>query len=78
MCEVGVLGFPFVVKRHHNHGNSLKGNLTRASLYFQGFSPLSSWQETWQCAGSPGAREELRVLQLDPQTAEGDCEPHWA
>jgi hypothetical protein len=21
--------------------------------------------------------EELRVLHLDPQAAEGDCEPHW-
>jgi hypothetical protein len=30
---------------------------TRASLHFQRFTPLWSWQEAWWHSGSQGARE---------------------
>ena len=63
------------MKRHHDHSKSFKGkHLMRDVLSFQRFSPLS-WQEAWQCAGRHGTRE-LRVLELDAQTAEGDCVSH--
>lgn len=35
----------------------------------QNFSPLSSWQDTWQPVGRPGAGEEVKVLHLDLQAA---------
>jgi hypothetical protein len=36
--------------------NFYKGqHLIGAGLHFQRFSPLSAWQEAWQCAGSHGA-----------------------
>ena len=38
------------------HANSYRGKcLTGASLQFQRFGPLSSWQETWWHTGRPGA-----------------------
>ena len=44
------------MKRQHDHGNSYKGKyLIGSDLEFQRFSPLSSWQEEWQCAGRPAA-----------------------
>ena len=47
-----------VVKRYHDQGNSYKyKRLIGAGLQFQRFSPLSSWQETWQSAGRHGAGE---------------------
>ena len=46
------------VNRHHDQGKSYKGqHLIGAGLQFQRFSPLSSWQEAWQPAGSDGAGE---------------------
>jgi hypothetical protein len=58
------------VKRQDYQGNSYKGkHLIEAGLQFQRFSPLSSWQEAWQCAGRHGAGEELRVLHPDPKVA---------
>ena len=40
------------VKRHHDPSNSYKGkHFIWAGLQFQIFSPLSSWQETWQLSG---------------------------
>ena len=66
------------VKRHHDHSNSYKGkHLTGDGLLFQRFSPLSSRQETRQCAADMVLEKELRVLHLDPQAAERDSEPHW-
>jgi hypothetical protein len=44
------------VKRHHDQGNPYRGkHLIGAGLQFQGFSPLSSWWDTWQHAGRHGA-----------------------
>ncbi|EDL18459.1 mCG1033067, partial [Mus musculus] len=46
----------FAVRRHHDHCTSYKGkHLIGAALQFQRFSPLLSWQETWQHAGGHGA-----------------------
>ena len=46
------------LKRHHDQGNFYKGQyLIGAGLQFQRFSPLSSWQEAWQCAGRHGTLE---------------------
>lgn len=34
--------------RHNNHGNAYKRkHLIEDGLWFQKFSPLSSWQEMW-------------------------------
>ena len=46
-------------KRHQDQDNSYKAqqHLIRAGLQVQRFSPLSSWQEAWQCAGRHGAGE---------------------
>jgi hypothetical protein len=45
------------VKRHHDQGNSYKGeHLIGAGLQFQRFNPLSSWWEVWQLLGRHGAR----------------------
>jgi hypothetical protein len=50
------LSVSFAVKRHHDQGNSYKGQcLTGAGLHFQGFSPLSSQQEAWHSAGKHSA-----------------------
>jgi hypothetical protein len=62
------------VERHHDHGNSYKGQHW-AGLQFQSFSPLSSWQEAWQCLGNRVLEKELRVLHLHSKTAEEDCLP---
>ena len=44
------------VKRHHDHGNSYKGkHFIGAGLWFQRFSPLSSWQEAWWHVSRHGA-----------------------
>jgi hypothetical protein len=44
------------VKRHHDQDNSYKGqHLIGAGLLALRFSPLSSWQEAWQCLGRHGA-----------------------
>ena len=46
------------MKRHNDHGNSYKGkHLIEGGLYNQRFSPLLSWQGTWECAGRHGARK---------------------
>ena len=64
------------MKRHCEQGNSSKGkHLTGASLQFQRFRPVSSWQEAWQRAGRHGAGEGLRVLNLDPQAVGKKSEP---
>ena len=72
----GVLGRVFIaVKRHHDHSNSYKGkHLIGAGLQFQRFSPLSSWQATWQCAGRHGAGEVAENSSLGRQQEER----HWA
>ena len=52
------------VKRHHDHGNSYKGNhLIGAGLQFQRL-------ETWWCAGRHGAGGEAESATSDWQTAE--------
>jgi hypothetical protein len=44
------------VNRHRDQGKSYKGQyLIGAGLQVQRFSPLSSWQEAWQCPGRHGA-----------------------
>jgi hypothetical protein len=46
------------VKRHHDQGNSYKGQCSiGTSLWVQGSSPLSSRQEAWQHLGRHCARE---------------------
>ena len=51
------VGF-IAVMGQHEHSNSYKGkHFIGAGLQFQRFSPLSSWQEAWQCAGRHGAGE---------------------
>ena len=43
------------MKRHHDQGNSYKGqHLTGAGLQFQRFSLLLSWWEAWQYEGRHG------------------------
>jgi hypothetical protein len=43
------------MKWHNDHGNSYKGkHLIEGGLYNQRFSPLLSWQGTWECAGRHG------------------------
>jgi hypothetical protein len=54
------------VKRHHNQGNSYKGqHLIGASLQVLRFNPLSSWLEAWQYADTVLEKE----LRLDPKEA---------
>jgi hypothetical protein len=54
------------VERHHDQGNSYKGqHLVGAGLKVQRFSPLSSWQEAWQCPADMALEKEQRVLHLD-------------
>jgi hypothetical protein len=57
------------VNRHHDHGNSYKGqHLTEAGLQVQRFSPLSSrWEHGSIWAGM--VQEELRVLHLHLKAA---------
>ena len=44
--------------RHPDHRDSDKRkHLIKAGSQFQRFSPLSSWQEAWWCAGRHGAGE---------------------
>ena len=62
---------PIAVKRHHEQGNSYKGNIIGAGLQFQGFSPLSSRQEAWQHPVRCGAG----VLHLDLKASGRDSEP---
>ena len=46
------------MKKHHDRSNSYKENhLIRARLQIQRFSPLSSFQEAWWCAGRHGTGE---------------------
>ena len=46
------------MKRHHDQGNSyIWIAFNWVVLQCQRFSPLSSWQEAWQCPGRHGARE---------------------
>ena len=46
------------VKGHNGQGNSYKGkHLIGAGLQIQRFSPLSSWQEAWQCPDRHSALE---------------------
>jgi hypothetical protein len=48
----------FAVRRHHDQGSSYKKQqLIGAGLQVQRFSPLSSWQEAWQCPGRHGDGE---------------------
>ena len=53
--QVVLVRVSIAVKRRHDQGNSHKGHLTGTGLQFQGFSPLSSWQEAWQHPGRHGA-----------------------
>jgi hypothetical protein len=54
-------------KRHHDQGNSYKGqHLLGAALQVQRFSPLSSRQEHGSVQANVGL-EELKILQLDPK-----------
>ena len=55
----GCLSVSIAVKRHHDQGNSHKGqHLIGAGLLFLRFSSLLSWWEIWQHAGRHGAGEE--------------------
>jgi hypothetical protein len=57
LFQFGSLGF-IALKRHHNQGNSYKGQyLIGAGLQFQRFRPLSSWQKAWPHLGKHGAGE---------------------
>jgi hypothetical protein len=57
-CEC--LRVSIAVKRHHDQGNSYKGqHLIEAGLQFHRFSPLSSWREAWQCPGRHGAGDGI-------------------
>jgi hypothetical protein len=57
------------VKRHHDQGNSYKGqHLIGAVLQVQRFSPLSSRQQHGIIQADM-AQEELRVLHLHPKEA---------
>ena len=64
------LGFT-AVKRHHEQGNSYKRKhfIGAASLHFQRFSPLSSWQKAWQCSGRHHAGGTL----ISRQQKEMEC-----
>ena len=63
------------VKRHHDQGNSYKGkHSTGTGSQVQRLGSLSSWWEAWQHAEDMVMEKELRVLHLDPQAAEGDCD----
>jgi hypothetical protein len=60
------------MKRHLHQGNSFKGkHLIRAGLQFQRSSPLSSWQEAWQCPDrhDAGGEGESGFLNLDPKAS---------
>ena len=67
------------MKRYHDHSNSYKGkHLIGAGLQIQSkFSP--SFIMVGKHGGVQAAtvlEKELRVLHLDPKTAEGDCVPY--
>ena len=70
LSYVGVLvGVSIATKRHHDQGNSYKGqNFTGASFQFQRSSPLSLWQETQQHPGKHGAVEEAESSNLKEKT----------
>jgi hypothetical protein len=46
-----------------------------AGLGLQRFSPLSSLQEAWQHPSRLGAKNEVRVLHLDPTATKRDYLP---
>ena len=59
------LRFLIVVKRHHDHSDSYKGqHLIGAGLQFQRFSPLSSWWVACSVQADVVLEKELRVLHL--------------
>jgi hypothetical protein len=55
-CSIGL-------KRSHDHGNfyGKKKHLLMASLEFQRFSALSSWQKVWWNAGRHDDGEEAEI-----------------
>ena len=56
-----------VVKRHHDQGNSYKGqHLFGVGLHWQRLSPFSPWQEAWQKEGicNTGATESHVYLKV--------------
>jgi hypothetical protein len=60
ISQISVLVKFTVVKRHHDQGNSYKGqHLIGAGLLVQRFSPLLSRQEAWQHPGRHGAGRAL-------------------
>jgi hypothetical protein len=67
-----------VVKRHHDQCNSFKGQyVIGAGIEFQGFNPLSLWQETWQHPG----RNDNGGTESSTSCSEGkqeDCHPQAA
>ena len=56
LCIYYLVGVSIALNRHHEHDNTYKEKLLNgAGLEFQRFSPLSSWQEGWQCVSRHGA-----------------------
>jgi hypothetical protein len=78
LCIPSILVRVFIaVKRHHDQGNSYKGqHLIGAGLQVQGFSPLSSrWEHGSIQAGM--VQEELRVLHFVPKANGRRLTPTW-
>ena len=70
-CQISWIWCLTDVQRHHGQGQSYKGkHLIGTSLQFQRFSPLSSWQEVWQCL-----LKLLKVLHLDLKAARRRLSP---
>ena len=68
------------VKRHHDKGNCNQGkHLIGTCLQFQRFHFPSCGKHGGKHCGIQAdmLEKKLGVLQLDPQTAEGDCVPQW-
>jgi hypothetical protein len=67
------------VKRHQDHGNSYKGkHLTETWFSFRSFIYYHHGRKHGGIKADMVLEEELRVLHLDPQEAEGDFVPTWA
>jgi hypothetical protein len=65
------------VKRHHDQGNSDKGqHLLGVAYSFKGSVHYDHVGRHSSIQGDKVLEKELRVLNLDLQAAEGDCVPH--
>ena len=65
------------MKKHHDHGNSFKGkHLIGSGLRFRSLAHCRHSGKHRNMQQDMALEKELRVLRLDPKTAEGESVSH--